>query len=104
VIKIRESEPEAKTQLGIEKTELIDDLVIYPNPNDGQFSAEISLQDRSEVILQIYSIQGHKLMQTQLEGLDRYRVHVRGVDLPRGHYILRVIAGEDHRVEQFIVY
>lgn len=68
------------------------DLMVYPNPNMGEFDIEINDRDSDydECVLQIYDNKG-VLIKTE-EFVEKTRMDIR--DNPAGIYLLRIIKGE----------
>lgn len=68
------------------------DVVVYPNPSTGSFSAKVTLEQQAPVIMEIYSGDGKKLTSAQSSGRANYELgeHVQN----SGTYIIRFISGK----------
>lgn len=76
-------------------------FMVYPNPTTGNFTLALSSDDSLQPSeLEIYSILGERLLQQRLQGQQQYML-----DLslnPRGIYLIRVIRGNEMKVERII--
>jgi hypothetical protein len=62
---------------------------IYPNPTTGRFVLEVN--EKGEVMAEIYGMYGKRVMYERLYGQNRYELSLEG--MPPGVYILRFISG-----------
>lgn len=71
------------------KEELITEFSIYPNPNDGRFTAVVVLQEKEDIRLKLIDIQGQReLGDFTGKGNETYEVDYDFNDLPQGVYFL----------------
>ncbi len=77
---------------------------IYPNPNDGIFTVSFTLQDLSDVIIKIYSVQGNKVFEKKIKPsrLESETV-IKSNNLPQGIYILQFINKDRYLYRKFII-
>lgn len=66
------------------------DILIYPNPNDGIFN--ISFDDSNSILVQIYNINGVMIKSECLQANDN---KIDMTDNPSGVYLLRIVKEED---------
>jgi hypothetical protein len=67
---------------------------IYPNPTPGQFTLELTgLFATNELIVEIYSIMGDKILFKTLDGQLKYDLSLEG--LQSGVYLMHVISGKE---------
>ncbi len=79
------------------------DCRIGPNPNDGNFTLFLSLDDTKDVVLSIYNVNALKfVMREKLTGLQNYEYPVNK-NLQNGSYILEVKTPKSIRRIKFIV-
>ena len=68
-----------------------DQIKVYPNPNNGNFSIKISDKDASEMSLALYDIVGQQVWQSAVAAVNPdYNTSIHANDLPKGTYFLRV--------------
>ncbi|HEY8402378.1 MAG TPA: T9SS type A sorting domain-containing protein, partial [Cytophagaceae bacterium] len=91
--------PEDTTVLGVNK---IKELKLYPNPNNGQFTLEVKLDQEDIVNLSIYTSQGNEVSSLKNWGKDDYKFYY---NLPRnpGIYMLKVTTTTDYKSLIFVV-
>jgi uncharacterized protein (TIGR02145 family) len=76
-------------------------FTIFPNPTTGKFSVELHDFDNMKgVQVEICSIMGQRVLQTELPGQPRFEFDLTG--WPKGVYLIRVIAGEKMSVGKLI--
>ena len=69
-------------------------LALYPNPNDGRFELDFSLDSDQSVNVRIVSIEGKEIFTQQIENFDgRYTNQLNLSSNPAGVYVLQIIQG-----------
>jgi len=70
----------------------ISDIVIYPNPNNGDFNISFNTQETTNVTIEIYNLMGQKVI-SQIEQIDINNniVKFNNANLPEGLLIVNVI-------------
>lgn len=95
----KSAQPEVPTYGSIYTSIL--DMLIYPNPNDGEFTLRLKLEEESAVELAIFNMIGQQIYQDQFvtqESENRINLsHIRP-----GMYLVRVRVGKETRTEKFI--
>jgi len=81
---------------------LIKDVVAFPNPNRGDFSVEVNLNQESDVLVEVYSVYGKRLYMKQGAGLSAYKVDVNLFHTP-GIYLVRIAAGGESQSLRVVV-
>lgn len=80
--------------VAINSTELIHQLQIYPNPNQGQFTIELSLSQEVDVQFQVYNNMGQLMDSYQETGSTAYFYDVNLKNASAGLYYVRIMAGD----------
>jgi photosystem II stability/assembly factor-like uncharacterized protein len=91
--------------VGVEETSASDDISIYPNPSDGNFTVEFSLAQSSKVEISIYDGAG-KIIKSKSLGLRSAGVHSEAVTLGSvndGLYSVLVTSGKEQQVWKLII-
>uniref|UniRef100_UPI004049054D T9SS type A sorting domain-containing protein n=1 Tax=Flavobacterium sp. TaxID=239 RepID=UPI004049054D len=81
--------------------DISDEVVLYPNPNNGQFSIKLPSFDQASI--QIFNNLGQEVYQKQV---DEYQSLIQidaSVELAAGAYIIHIVLDETKVVKQFIV-
>jgi hypothetical protein len=87
-----------------ENPALIKSFDVYPNPAVLDFNADIQLSEQKDIRVEIISISGGNLHKVIMDyGLNNYTVNVNVEELPRGTYIIRLIAGSEAKTKILIV-
>jgi hypothetical protein len=85
-------------------THVIEDLTLFPNPNDGKFSIAIDLSEQFNVDIQFVSLSGNRVIfQEQLSGKDYYDRDYNFHDLKSGIYFLFVKAGKESKMIRLVI-
>lgn len=88
-------------ELGLTKGKML--IRIYPNPNNGRFTMELSTdREPEEATLNIYGMMGNLVSQETLPRESRYQMDLSRH--PQGIYFLRVTAGDRSETEKVVVW
>ena len=84
----------------------ISELTIFPNPSNGEFTVKYLIKKRSNVILEIYDING-VLIKTLVDVKDQYegnyQIPVNLNELPNGIYLASLIKDDKKNVERVVI-
>lgn len=86
----------------ISKMSTIKDVMAYPNPNRGDFSIEVKLNQESDVMVEVYSVYGNRLDAKKGNGLSFYKFDINLFRTP-GIYLVRISAGNEFRSLRVVV-
>lgn len=77
---------------GVGLTELDSDqqLVVYPNPNSGQFAAELVLTSPSDLLIELNNTLGQRVYRSQLSDRTYWREEFDMTSYVKGVYILKI--------------
>ncbi|MDH5604179.1 MAG: T9SS type A sorting domain-containing protein, partial [Cyclobacteriaceae bacterium] len=82
----------------------IKDFQLFPNPNTGEFSLEVSLYQPGDVTIQVIQLsQGRILYQDEGMNADFHPFHVQLKHLPAGVYAVKISSGNDHQGTRFVL-
>jgi hypothetical protein len=81
---------------------VIKEFYAYPNPSSGHFFVSATLSEDRDVIVEVYTMYGRKIISKQLKGMSRYLFDVTINQLP-GVYMIRLYAGSDNQTIRVIV-
>ncbi len=74
---------------------------LFPNPTAGTFTLQLNdAEETTEITVDIYSLLGELIVQTQLAGKQQYEFDLRG--RPDGVYLIRVLRGKEVGVDKLI--
>jgi len=80
------------------------ELKLYPNPNNGSFSVEMTIDETQDIELQVLSISGKLVWSEKFRnqaGNRRYPINIE--DQAKGVYILKVSTGIGSYTKQLII-
>jgi hypothetical protein len=96
-------EPKSNSTLKSTPSRLIQLFTLSPNPNSGQFKAEIRLRETADVVLQVANISNGVIMDIrEFKGSDIYTINYN-LNLPSGTYLLYLQAGKEAKTRTFII-
>lgn len=87
---------------GLEQTNLISSLDVYPNPSNGTFIVLIGSLTASDVLISLSDLQGRLILQKNVTGRIMYRETFSHV-LGKGIYILSVHTGNEIKMVKITV-
>lgn len=65
---------------------------VYPNPSNGLFTIYFGQEPRSNVLIQVYNLEGRKVYEDKFPGNKTVQVNMQGV--PASIYLLKISTGE----------
>ncbi|MFN3403210.1 MAG: T9SS type A sorting domain-containing protein [Cytophagaceae bacterium] len=81
----------------------IKDLKLYPNPNDGYFKVDLSLDKEETIHFSIFNYQGHLVMHKTEEGRNDYSIPFHMFSYGKGVYLMKIQTAGDYRTVGFVV-
>ncbi|MBD0779521.1 T9SS type A sorting domain-containing protein [Maribacter sp. ANRC-HE7] len=83
---------------------LIEDFLVYPNPTDGKFTAEVKLTERGNISIKVFSLANNALMASEKEqGKTSYSVPFDLSTLPTGVYAVLLETPYGNSLRKIIV-
>jgi hypothetical protein len=96
-------EPKSNGILKSTPSRLIQAFTLSPNPNSGQFKAEIRLRETANIVLQVANISNGVIMDVrEFKGSDIYTINYN-LNLPSGTYLLYLQAGKEAKTRTFVI-
>lgn len=96
---VKSAEPETPTYGSIYTSIL--DMLIYPNPNDGQFTLRLKLEEEAAVEVQIFNMTGQLIHSESFVTQESER-KINFQHIRPGMYLVRARVGKESRTEKFI--
>ena len=81
----------------------IKDIMLYPNPNTGNFTIDISLYKTQTFAIFIFDALGNELMRLSYNNLNFVSVPINISNPIPGTYLLKVIAEYDSKTKSFLI-
>ncbi len=82
-------------------------LTIFPNPASDHTAIEYTLEENSDIKIELYDVAGKKicelLSEKQNAGSHRQSLNIREMNLKSGVYILRMQANNKNELQKFVV-
>ncbi len=103
-INIYEGSPSDNLVVGITENELIQNLVLYPNPTDDELNVQFSLESSQQVFVQIQDLSG-KILQNNLINANSGSnlVLLNTSELSSGMYFMKINIGGAQKTIQFVI-
>lgn len=89
--------------VNVEEQELEHELVIFPNPNTGEFDIELSGYIGNEAELQIYDLSGREVLREKMNTQANFassKIELLGT--PAGHYVVKVVTSTGVYTSSFV--
>lgn len=86
------------------KTNFKENIKVYPNPSDGNFTVELKNLKSTEVKISIYDISGKEIymLNTSID-LNKDYNKINLSDVPSGFYLISVVSNNDNITEKILV-
>lgn len=81
----------------------IESVILYPNPNNGQFTFSVKLFTKQQLVIRVNNIQGQQYYSNKYAACTELEDYVSIPSLVSGVYIFTVIAENDMKVVRFVV-
>jgi hypothetical protein len=78
-------------------------LRVYPNPSDNHIYIELTMQDNTDLWLEIFDGTGRKIMIREFKQVDRIRESMDISDLSQGLYYLKVRTKEGQALRKIVI-
>lgn len=73
---------------------------LFPNPTTGTFTLQLKEATETVIAVEIYSMLGERILQTQISGQQQYEFDLSS--RPGGVYLVRVVRGDEVGVEKVV--
>ena len=81
---------------------LFREVVAYPNPNNGNFELFIDMNRESNIMVEVFTMYGKRVMLKEYRGLSTYRVPTT-INQISGMYLVRVTSGSETRSLRVVI-
>ena len=88
--------------LSVNENEL-ENLSVYPNPNNGEFSIAFNSKSSDDIIIQIYDMRGRAIFNTTYNTVNRFEEVIRLNNAQSGVYLLRISDGPQKVTKRIII-
>ncbi len=97
---------ETKTGSGNGKSMMVSNLDVYPNPSRGDFEVNMQLSNPADVVLEVYSLQGKKVLSETNRMVDsgEFSRQMSVSDVPAGIYLVKATLGKEVLTSRLIIY
>ncbi|MDI1305762.1 MAG: T9SS type A sorting domain-containing protein [bacterium] len=81
----------------------INDFVLYPNPNKGNFNIQFTSVSSNGVKVLVHDLLGRKLFENKFESNSNFNENIQLKNVQPGLYLLTVIDGDRKEVRKIII-
>lgn len=81
----------------------INDFVLYPNPNKGNFNIQFSSTSTTGVTVFVHDILGRKIFENKFENASSFNQNIQLTNAQAGIYLLTVIDGDRKEVKKIVI-
>ncbi|MEM9679056.1 MAG: reprolysin-like metallopeptidase [Bacteroidota bacterium] len=89
--------------LSVEDEELLSDLSIYPNPNNGAFNVSFNPRSGEDITIDVYDIQGRTIFSKSFNSVSRFEEAIRLNNAQSGVYLMRISEGRQEVTKKIVV-
>ncbi|MEL6254988.1 MAG: T9SS type A sorting domain-containing protein [Bacteroidota bacterium] len=82
----------------------INSLSIYPNPNQGQFSLDLSLQTPESVVISVFDLRGQKVFEEQTAKGVQFEQLIFLGKASKGMYVLQIQSPRGMAIRKFVIH
>ena len=88
---------------GVDDSELMSNLSVFPNPTTGEFNVSISNAEASDLTLELVNISGQVVYRNEVKGVYDYTEKIDATEFAKGVYYLKVNNGEGVKIEKVVI-
>jgi len=88
---------------GVDNSELMSSLNVYPNPTNGKFTVNISNVEAMDMTLELVNISGQVVYRNEVKAAYSYNEDIDATTFAKGVYYLKVNNGKDVKVEKVVI-
>jgi hypothetical protein len=85
---------------------MLSNLDVYPNPSRGDFEVNMQLTSPADVVLEVYSLQGKKVLSetNRMVESGEFSRQMRVSDVPAGIYLVKATLGKEVLTSRLVIY
>jgi hypothetical protein len=87
---------------GIDEIEIFEDITVYPNPSNGDFTVSVVTPAPTNIKLDLLDIQGHSVYHNYIQGVSNYTETIQNT-YAKGVYFLRIESENQVEVRKVIL-
>ena len=95
--------PGARLKAGDQPEQATQSLLVYPNPNNGEFNLSMTLEQNVQYTLEIRDLTGRIIQNEVLTGTGQQMIKQIEINEAQGVYLLRLASDKDVTVKRIIV-
>ena len=88
---------------GVDNSELMSKLNVYPNPTDGKFTVSISNNEALDMTLELVNISGQVVYRNEVKAAYNYNEEIDATLFAKGVYYLKVNNGQGVKIEKVVI-
>ncbi len=91
------------TSLGTDDFESLDDLSVYPNPNNGEFNVKFNATSNADVNIEVFDIRGRKVFNNSYQNTGVFNESIKLDNVQSGMYLLNITEGDRKVTKKIII-
>ncbi|APY08406.1 hypothetical protein BWZ20_08895 [Winogradskyella sp. J14-2] len=81
----------------------LENLSIYPNPNNGEFNVEFNPKSGEDIALEVYDVRGRKIYSNLFNNASRFEEVIRLNNAQSGVYLLSISDGPQKAIKKIVI-
>jgi hypothetical protein len=90
---------------GLDNTELISNINIYPNPCNSDFTIELNANNTNATVIEIFNLNGQKMFGKIYSDINKgnNKINVKSNNMPVGIYLIKINNGTEQYTHKLVI-
>ena len=90
---------------GLDNTELISNINIYPNPCNSDFTIELNANNTNSAVIEIFNLSGQKMFEKTYSDINKgnNKINVKSNNMPVGIYLIKINNGTEQYTHKLVI-
>ena len=95
----------ADITVGLDNTELTNNIKIYPNPCNSDFTIELNTNNTNPAVIEIFNLNGQKMFEKTYSDINKgnNKINVKSNNMPVGIYLIKINTGTNQYTHKLVI-